>query len=1177
VKSEVQSILDDIAVTAQKEITSTLKTRIENETLLKSNDLNLQRFVERKMHDFMKLKNLEVAPQKISEQWAEQMGLAGAILSHSISNIKVKEELKTKKRKSEELMKVQMKKQAMDKAMAHDSNSSVKGLIQDSMEQFKAEMLKQMKEMMQNNKSSSYHQPHPKGKRNQRDTYIPKPNTNRFAKVNDFNPQHELNVELGEIEFQKKPPLKPKRKRKRKNKRLFTKTFFKCNSLEDKATHIFNNIPIVKLKPQLTNMNFHVIGKVPPPPNSFLGYGVKFTPIPRIDKDKYDQETDQFLRLLRIRWHFKDENEQLTQKQLKYRIPNPQFIPPKAPLQFEEAFSDFKKQLKTQLKNTRKIKIDMNQIAEMKELKQYLKDNNVIVRNADKNIGLTVMSKEWYHTEAMNQMKNQKLYKVLSKEELMQKLKTISDVLQNTVDTGFNEGMIDRIERKFLLSKMDQFEISTWYHLPKIHKQSEGKPITGRPITPSHSFITSPASRWVSDKLAEVVKKQKHVLKDTQMFIKHIDDQRINNNAFLFTADVESLYPNIPWDFGLSSVAKYWLNAFPNSMQELKFILSLLKLTNENNIFQYELKFYQQQNGTAMGFSHGPQFANISLLKIDEIASEMSSKIGNGSFLNKNADCVWLRFIDDVFGVWNGTEESLKLFIEKVNGINKAFKFNFEYSKTSIDFLDVKVFKQFKNGKTFLNVKTHQKTLNNYLYVPFNSFHPYANKIAWIKTELLRYVRTCSQPSDFLQIREAFFYRLCARGYPTRILLPIFNEVHHNMRPLLFEKNEESKTSPGIPLIFKTVYNPLSCHINLKDLLSQLTLRCKELDTESNKVFETVPLICYKQPPSLLNICNTIEKRKKDNVSVLIRNLFHQRFRCDTAQPENHIYSLFKKGARHIESSKNNRLSSKKKPSQPPKERVVGILISDQQSDLIEKGNSLIIKNRNLSPCTTKDDLPLPNVNGTVVKPLKNGTSSGPPKGGLLERLGYTNTSTGIPKCPLPKSIFQHAYEKVRVWQLNNTSLLQDGQQVAHKDSSNRKPKLTLKIHSRSQLKPKMTAMSRNNSESNEMSQGPHSNILPCHRRKQTNTTDEVERPPPAGGNLSRSDIVTSHRRKQTNTTDEVERPPPAGGTLSRSDIVTSHRRKQSLSIVGGDAMSPAGDRTAEGRPPNSKAHGADF
>ena len=52
---------------------------------------------------------------------------------------------------------------------------------------------------------------------------------------------------------------------------------------------------------------------------------------------------------------------------------------------------------------------------------------------------------------------------------------------------------------------------------------------------------------------------------------------------------------------------------------------------------------------------------------------------------------IWLRFIDDIFLIWNHGEAELKKILEYLNNIHDKIKFTHEFSKESINFLDTTV------------------------------------------------------------------------------------------------------------------------------------------------------------------------------------------------------------------------------------------------------------------------------------------------------------------------------------------------------------------------------------------------------------------------------------------------------------------------------------------------------
>jgi hypothetical protein len=91
------------------------------------------------------------------------------------------------------------------------------------------------------------------------------------------------------------------------------------------------------------------------------------------------------------------------------------------------------------------------------------------------------------------------------------------------------------------------------------------------------------------------------------------------------------------------------------------------------------------------------------------------------------------------FGVWNGSLSALNDWFVSFNSIDPKIKATFASSFSSVVFLDdLEIFKLDNS----LAVRTYQKSLNLYQYLPCLSNHPEHTLTGWIKAELLRYVRT---------------------------------------------------------------------------------------------------------------------------------------------------------------------------------------------------------------------------------------------------------------------------------------------------------------------------------------------------------------------------------------------------------------------------------------------------
>ncbi|KAJ7711549.1 hypothetical protein B0H16DRAFT_1249645, partial [Mycena metata] len=169
--------------------------------------------------------------------------------------------------------------------------------------------------------------------------------------------------------------------------------------------------------------------------------------------------------------------------------------------------------------------------------------------------------------------------------------------------------------------------------------------------------------------------------------------------------------------------------------------------------------------------------------------------------------------------------------------------------------------------------KVYQKALNAYLYIPWRSCHSLDSKRAWVKGELIRYVRLCSSEVDFLQIRTDFVKRLRDRGYPGRWLRAVFEEIRYKVeRPHALKSAESKNSDDDCDLhVLKLTHNPTWEGIDLQPCW-------RELDGAWNELGAGYPkfkfLASFKKPASLgdrLNVVNrdTLEayhRRLAENV-----------------------------------------------------------------------------------------------------------------------------------------------------------------------------------------------------------------------------------------------------------------------------------------------------------------------
>ncbi|HEY5140343.1 MAG TPA: hypothetical protein VIJ25_13665, partial [Methylococcales bacterium] len=161
------------------------------------------------------------------------------------------------------------------------------------------------------------------------------------------------------------------------------------------------------------------------------------------------------------------------------------------------------------------------------------------------------------------------------------------------------------------------------------------------------------------------------------------------------------------------------------------------------------------------------------------------------------------RFIDDGFVVFEGSEQELLVLVEVLNTTLDNIKITFQYSRFQVDFLDTVIYKCMEDaetsldGKVRLKVRTHQKVLNKYLYIPYNSFHHHGMFKSFINAELIRYIVTNSDECWLNCMVRKFTHRLRQRGYPLALIDNITSRVSFSNRQQYLASCGKQKARPG--------------------------------------------------------------------------------------------------------------------------------------------------------------------------------------------------------------------------------------------------------------------------------------------------------------------------------------------------------------------------------------------
>ena len=142
--------------------------------------------------------------------------------------------------------------------------------------------------------------------------------------------------------------------------------------------------------------------------------------------------------------------------------------------------------------------------------------------------------------------------------------------------------------------------------------------------------------------------------------------------------------------------------------------MELAECVPKNNIFEHNENLYKQLRGTARGTKMAPPYAVLFMEKLEEEFLEAQSL----------KPIVWWKYIDDIFMLWQHGEENLKMFLEALNCCHPSIKFTADYSKHSVNFLDVSV----KKLSNRLITDVYIKPTDTHQYLHASSCHVFHSK-----------------------------------------------------------------------------------------------------------------------------------------------------------------------------------------------------------------------------------------------------------------------------------------------------------------------------------------------------------------------------------------------------------------------------------------------------------------
>ena len=391
--------------------------------------------------------------------------------------------------------------------------------------------------------------------------------------------------------------------------------------------------------------------------------------------------------------------------------------------------------------------------SERMALSSIMYNKNITIKRADKGGGIAILNTHTYiqqiHEE---QLSNTTLYKPL----LTSPTIGITGDTNTLVDFLLIRQHIDLKTAKFIRPPVHP-RTPILYGTPKLLKE-------GHPLRPIVSGIDSPTdnlSKYITHFIQPLATTVPAYIQDSKHFKQHISTiPPLPLDTYLCTADVKALYTNIPTAEGIQYTCDYINNnreLLPNYAPRTQIFRIIMDHILTNNYFSFQDNFFLQIFGAAMGCRMVPPYANIFMHKIDcQIQAEHPYKIQ-----------YYKRLIDDIFFVYQGTNEELTILQNWLNNIHPTIKFTLTTSNSQIPFLDMTIY---IDEHRKLRTTLYKKPTDTSSYLHFQSNHPEHTKRSIIYSQAIRLNMLIDNDSHLQHHLDNMTRALLAKNYPLPII-----------------------------------------------------------------------------------------------------------------------------------------------------------------------------------------------------------------------------------------------------------------------------------------------------------------------------------------------------------------------------------------------------------------------
>ena len=247
-------------------------------------------------------------------------------------------------------------------------------------------------------------------------------------------------------------------------------------------------------------------------------------------------------------------------------------------------------------------------------------------------------------------------------------------------------------------------------------------------------------SRFLADVLAPFACTGESYVQNSKDVLSRLREQPNAHECILASFDVEALFTSVPVEESLSIISGLLREdeSLPSRTDfDTASILTLTRFCLTSCYFKFGDHFYLQSDGVAMGSSLSSVVANIFMCTFEREA------LASARRLSLTVPKLWLRYVDDVFVLYEGDEHSLNTFFCHVNSCHESITFTKEVEKEgTLPFLDLLIARNVADAS--LDFTVYRKPTHTNHYLNRLSCHPPAVFRGLVNGLKIRAFDTCS-------------------------------------------------------------------------------------------------------------------------------------------------------------------------------------------------------------------------------------------------------------------------------------------------------------------------------------------------------------------------------------------------------------------------------------------------